>query len=466
MKFSAQLHSGLLAVVGLVQLCWALEIDTSDQESIYAAQALVAKGLLDYYDGYRPGGVVGMFVSPYYWWEAGVAWGSLLDYTYYTQNDTYADLIKQAMLYQTGDNWNYMPTNQTVTEGNDDQGFWGVTVMAAAEKNFSAPSSGEPSWEYLAQAVFNTMAARWDTQHCNGGLRWQIFTWNAGYDYKNSVSNGCLFHLAARLARYLGNDTYIEWANKTWDWMEQVGYMSNVAYNGGPPSNTMLYIYDGSYIADNCSDVRTLEWTYNSGLFLSGCAYLYNHTGHDIWLDRAQRIWNRARVFFNNSIMYEAACQPSNRCNTDQLCFKGIFSRFLGLTLLMAPSLREQIWPNILASANAAAASCSGGEDGHTCGFNWFVNGWDGTWGLGQQINVLDLFNTLLIDTMPPPLSVQQGASNQTDPNAGLNSSSSSPAGEAAIEPLKLDAGDKAGAGVATAAVALGLLLSSWWLLK
>jgi mannan endo-1,6-alpha-mannosidase len=337
--------------------------------------------------------------------------------------------------------------------------------MAAAEKNFSSPGPSEPSWPYLAQAVFNTMAARWDAQYCRGGLRWQIFPWNAGYDYKNSVSNGCLFHLAARLARYVGDEIYIEWATKTWDWMMSVGFMSNKS-GSEVASGSQLFIYDGSYIANDCAGVRTLEWTYNNGLFLSGCAYLYNHTNDMLWLDRATKIWNRAKVFFNNSIMYEAACQPSNHCNTDQLCFKGIFSRFLGLTMLMAPALRDQIWPHIVASANAAALSCSGGTDGHTCGFNWFLKGWDNTWGLGQQIDALEILNTLLIDTMPPPLSVKQGASNVTDPNAGLNSSTYHAAKQDDPQSINLNISDRAGAVLVTVLLIIGLLGGSWWLLR
>ena len=41
-------------------------------------------------------------------------------------NDTYVDLIKTALTYQVGDDYNYVPLNQTTTEGNDDQAFWDI----------------------------------------------------------------------------------------------------------------------------------------------------------------------------------------------------------------------------------------------------------------------------------------------------------------------------------------------------
>jgi mannan endo-1,6-alpha-mannosidase len=116
-----------------------------------------------------------------------------------------------------------MPANQSSSEGNDDQSFWALAAIAAAEMRFPNPPSDKPQWLTLAQAVFNQQATRWDTANCKGGLRWQIVPFNAGYNYKNSISNGCLFHLAARLARYTGNTTYIDWADKIYDWMDGVG---------------------------------------------------------------------------------------------------------------------------------------------------------------------------------------------------------------------------------------------------
>lgn len=140
--------------------------------------------------------------------------------------------------------------------------------MSACEMNFQNPPKGKPSWLSLSQAVFNLQANRWDDQHCNGGLRWQIFTWNRGYDYKNSISNGGFFQLAARLARYTANDTYAQWADKTWDWM------------AGSPLFTPdqdYAVYDGAQIAVNCTNPTRIQWTYNVGTMLMGAANMYNY---------------------------------------------------------------------------------------------------------------------------------------------------------------------------------------------
>lgn len=114
--------------------------------------------------------------------------------------------------------------------------------MSAVEMNFPDPPSYKPSWLSLAQAVFNIQTLRWDTAHCGGGLRWQIFSFTEGYDFKNTLSNGGFFQLAARLASHTHNGTYAEWEAKSWDWMRQSSIFTD-----------NYEICDGGFIADNCT---------------------------------------------------------------------------------------------------------------------------------------------------------------------------------------------------------------------
>ncbi|ODV93617.1 hypothetical protein PACTADRAFT_51395 [Pachysolen tannophilus NRRL Y-2460] len=373
----------------------------------------------------------------------------MLDNWFFLQNDTYVDTIKEALLYQVGDDWDYIPLNQSTTEGNDDQVFWGIAVMAATERNFTNPSSDEPQWLYLAQAVFNTMSARWDTANCDGGLRWQIFQWNAGYDYKNSVSNAGLFHLGARLARYTSNDTYVEWCEKVYDWLIGVGFIVE------SPS---WFIYDGASITDNCSVITELQWTYTAAMMMSGCAYLYNYTEDEIWLTRTDNFLQGTAVFLNNSVIYEAACQTSGTCNTDQRSFKALLVRAYGLTMKLVPSLYTTIMPIIETSAKAAAQSCVGGYDGHTCGLDWSYNGWDGYYGLGEQMCALEVIQNLLTPERPAPYTATDGGSSIGNGAAGTQST------DEVEEPLTLDAGDRAGAGIITVVVGVSIITTGVWL--
>lgn len=138
--------------------------------------------------------------------------------------------------------------------------------MTAAELQFPDRKDGF-SWLSLAQGVFNTQIDRWDPTSCGGGLRWQIFTYEAGYNIKNSISNGGLFQLSARLARYTDNSTYSDWAEKIWDWTASTPLLNNQTWN----------VADTTNLDDECTTQGNEQWSYNYGTFFMGCAYMYKY---------------------------------------------------------------------------------------------------------------------------------------------------------------------------------------------
>lgn len=134
------LRQGLAAVVALICSTTAIDLDISSESSIKAAASDLAHGLMQWYTGNQTGGIPGMLpYPPYYWWESGAMWGTLMDYYYYTGDDTYNDNIIQGMMWQASPTEDYMPQNQTKDLGNDDQIFWGFAAMTAAEYNFPNP---------------------------------------------------------------------------------------------------------------------------------------------------------------------------------------------------------------------------------------------------------------------------------------------------------------------------------------
>ncbi|CAN3364974.1 mannan endo-1,6-alpha-mannosidase Dfg5p [Diutina catenulata] len=445
-------------------LVTAMDLDVQSKDSVCKAAKLVQDGMWNYYDGFKYGGVVGMFTG-YYWWSAGEAFGGILDYYVWCDpnNDTLHDILYDAMWHQRGENYDYIPSNQSMTEGNDDQGVWGLAIMEAVERNFTDPE--ERSWLAMAQAIFNTMNARWDDEHCGGGLRWQIFTWNSGYNYKNSISNGCLFHIGARLARYLGKDSnmtsnYTKACERVWNWMEAVGFM-NMDVNDTGKNHS---IYDGANIDNNCSheDTTHLQWSYTYGIFMSGCAYLWNLTEDEIWKERANVIREAGIRYFTDrqGYMSEMTCAPSKRCNNDQRSFRSLWSRSLQLTSVLIPETYDDIRTYIEKSATGAIASCNGGSDGITCGMDWSKGTWDGVYGLGEQMCALEVTLALLAREVPPPLSVKTGGTSKSEPEAGLNT-----VDYTNQNALDIKGKDKAGAGVVTAIVLAILLGASIWML-
>lgn len=199
-----------------------------------------------------------------YWWQSGAMWGCLIDYWHYTGDTSYVDATSKGIQAQIGEHEDFMPKNWSASMGNDDQGFWGMTAMLAAEQRFPDPPAGAPGWLALAQAVFNTQATRPDME-CGGGLRWQVYPYLTGYDYKNSIANGCFFNTAARLARYTDNQTYADHAETTWNWIQSVGYLDKD-----------YHIYDGGHIGANCTDINKVQYSYNIAVWLLGAANMYN----------------------------------------------------------------------------------------------------------------------------------------------------------------------------------------------
>ncbi|KAK3389814.1 glycosyl hydrolase family 76-domain-containing protein [Podospora didyma] len=417
----------LLALQSGSALAAGLQVDMNSAASIKAAARDVAEDLLTYYHGDEPGQIPGILPGPppagdYYWWEGGALWGTMIDYWHSTGDDTYNDITTEAMLWQTGPPVNaYMPINWTISLGNDDQGFWGMSAMLAAECNFPNPPPDKPQWLELAQAVFNTQASpeRHDSS-CGGGLRWQIPLANIGYDYKNTIANGCFFNLGARLARYTDNTTYSDWAEKTWDWLTGVGFIDDD-----------MNVYDGAHTYANCTDIYKAQFSYNHAVMLQGAAFMYNFTTGDDqarWLDRVTKLTRRTiEVFFYDGPIVEISCELEDRvqCKTDMLSFKGYTHRWMAQTAQLVPTLHAEIMATLKNSTTGAVKACSGGANGRTCGFRWNTGGFDGLVGAGQQMSALAALTSLLVDlestVVTPPLTNNTGGTSVGNPLAGGN---------------------------------------------
>ncbi|KAJ2991725.1 hypothetical protein NUW58_g2413 [Xylaria curta] len=428
------------------------KIDNND--NIRAAAKTLAYDLMSYYHGNESGQTPGILPGPppagdYYWWEGGALWGTMIDYWHLTGDTTYNEVVTQAMLWQVGPNRNYMPPNVTASLGNDDQGFWGMSAMQAAEQNFPNPPEDQPQWLSLAQAVWNTQADpdRHDAT-CGGGLRWQIPFANNGYDYKNSIANGIFFNLGARLARYTNNKTYAEWAEKTWDWVVDVGFMDK-NYN----------IYDGAHVGTNCTDINRAQFSYNNGVFLLGAAYMYDFTRDAKWEERVNGLIDATfRVFFPNDTAFEAACEEHMTCTTDMLSFKGYVHRWMSTMTQVAPFTAEKILPVLRKSTQAAVNQCTGGSNGRTCGFKWASGVFDNSVGAGQTMDVLAAVSSLLIGQSKSPVTSSSGGTSVGDPNAGIGS------GTISDNLPSITTGDRAGAGILTIVVVLTAAAAFGWM--
>lgn len=388
--------------------------------------------------------------------------GTLIDYWHYTGDDTYNDIAMQAMVHQVGETRDYMPGNQTRSMGNDDQGFWAMTAMTAAENRFPDPPQGEDEdnlhWLALVQGVFNEYTRRWSTTECNGGLRWQVFNIHPGFQYKNSISNGCFFNIASRLARYTGNSSYADWAETIWDWEVDLGLITSD-----------FKVYDGVTLHEGLpceDDMDTAEWSYNSGIFLHGAAVMWNLTGEQIWRDRVDGLIEYGLTkFTQDGVIYEQWCEPFDNCKDDQRSFKGYYLRWLASAMQLVPDLYDTVIPTIQRSASAAASSCVGspapalgyppfdGHPGTACGLKWTTEGeFDGDYGVGEQMNALSALIYNLVDSTDSPVTNGTGGTSQGDPSAGGSDE------DKLKEFGPITTGDRIGAGFLTTFILAGII--------
>ena len=381
-----------------VQITW------EDPNSVKTALKTVASGMLSYYTGDKPGDVPGLLPGSlqcnpavegtYCWWEAGAMWGSLINYWQYSGDSEYNPKISQAMQFQRGPDNNFNPPNQSRSMGIDDQGFWAFTALDAVEAHFpESDGKDDPSWLSLAQGTYNFQADHWDPRTCGGGFRWQVLPVNSGYNLKNMISNGGNFQLAARLAYITGNQSYADWAEMVWEWME-----SSVMFER--TDDGLLYIWDNTNADNNCTDATNYIWTYNYGVLMAGAAYMYNLTeGNATWKGRVDMILDSTiKLFFpatyGGEIMVEYLCEEQLICNQDQKSFKAYLARWMAVTAMLYPQTYDIIHPKLVKSAAGAAGQCDGGSDGNQCGQQWYTTTYTGKTGVGEQVRRPPLFDS------------------------------------------------------------------------
>ena len=328
--------------------------------------------------------------------------GGLVNYAHYTGDKSYDETVSRAILSQASSTLDFMMlATQSFDLGNDDMLFWTLTALNAAEYNYHVPA-GQPSDIYfqLSKNVFNLMVSRWNTTTCNGGLKWQFIPANKGFFYKSTITNSAFFQVAARLGRMTGNQTYLDWANKAYDWMNSVNYI-----------DSNYFVFDGAGDAgtQNCAMVNKVEWSYNVGSTLAGAAYMWNATSDPIWKTRTHGFLNAVKIHFvqpfpnSTNILYERSCE-AGLCGNDQMSFKAYLAQSLGKAAVVLPEIMPDVSTILKNSARAAAKTCTGGATGRFCGVRWWIGGWDGTEGVGQQMTAFETISSLLAWTVGAPV--------------------------------------------------------------
>jgi mannan endo-1,6-alpha-mannosidase len=204
-----------------------------------------------------------------------------------------------------------------------------------------------------------------------------------------------------------------------------------------------------------------------------------------MWGSRVQQILNGLTSGFfpqqygGGKVMVEIECEPSGVCNNDERSFKAYLARWMALTAQLAPFTAGTIIPLLQSSSVAAAGQCIGGNNGRMCGQQWYSSTWDGSSGVGQQVSnlsasvfafrnadigsqmaALSAIGTNLLTPAMVPLTKSTGGNSVSDPNAGNTSPNTQPG----ITTKPITTSDRAGAGILTFLIIVGVIGGAWWI--
>ncbi|KAI1753244.1 glycosyl hydrolase family 76-domain-containing protein [Xylaria castorea] len=448
-RFSSNSFARLfLSATGVVA---GLTVDVDDAASVKKAAALVAGDLMSFYTGEIPGLLPGPPPEgDYYPWTGGALWATMLDYRSRTGDTQYDDKISEGLLWQRGPNNDFLPPNWTASAGNDDQAIWGMAALAAAETGFAEPGVDDLNWLTLVQNVFDEQssdARRVANGSCAGGLRWQIFSVNSGYNYISTLANVAYANLGARLSLQDGNNkTQAKLAEDTFDWLQASKFIDG-----------KFNIYDGAQVAE-CDEINKVQTSFAAGLAVEGAAVMYNSTsGDEKWKKLLDGLVQRTiDVFFPDGVATEVACEPS-QCNTDMTFFKYFLHRSLASAMKVAPYTTSLISPVLKTSAQAAVESCTGGDNERMCGLVWSAHGGNHT-GAGPQMSVLGA----LLSLLPTETAVNASNSSSNTGSDGTNNATTSTAGPSEPSDSNTPKSSGAHAGVSAVVVLGSLLLTSF----
>jgi mannan endo-1,6-alpha-mannosidase len=152
--------------------------------------------------------------------------------------------------------------------------------------------------------------------------------------------------------------------------------------------------------------------------------------------------------------MYEG-CEATGKCNVDQRSFKAYLSRWLAATAELAPFTHSTIMQKLSTSAQNAIKTCTAGTSGTQCGLKWTTGANDGSLGVGEQMAVLEVVQSNLVDKAAGWASAVKGTGT-SEGNVNAGSSSKSTTEDLVIG--KTTAADRAGAGILTALMIVGVI--------
>lgn len=380
-------------------------LDVNDPQSIAKAHEAAAANLITYYTPNGQGTIPPVESKGrdgFQWFEMGMLWGALMDYTAIRGDQQAFNIVAEALGNAgSGESASFIgpKTNgkwASFGRWNDDIGWWAFAATSGAEIKgpHSLMPNGVPflslvknSWDQMNEGVNRNSS---DEAICRGGLFWHR---NRAADKPHlarllsTVTTAQYIVLSIRLHELTGDHALIQAAKDAFDWI----FEANLIGQNGE-------VYDGVY-NPRCWQIEKKEHSYNSGLFLGAAAWLYKVTGDEQYLQRSRKVFARFKEVFTVDDIIIDICEPSQSCEVNQAAFKGIAIRGLShyYRAVSDAETRNSIQNMIRKSAQGMAATC---KDNWACNTLW-TPGSPAYSDVHTQNTALELLNALSIISQP-----------------------------------------------------------------
>ncbi|KAJ3320317.1 hydrolase 76 protein [Boothiomyces sp. JEL0866] len=355
------------------------------------------------------------------WYECGVFWSSLMDYTQITGDTQFGNNIVNAVtLASYGKVGSFLGSDKGISAilgvWNDDLMWWALVPLAGAEiygKDQAMP--GGIGYLDLAIESYNEANSDW-TDECDGGIYWsraRQSTDERQKYYKSAISNAQHLLIGSQIYNITNEKKYLDLSYRMFNWIAEKlifpDYMTadgiNVQSRVGPCSMSLpLNGTAGVYTAPS----------YIYGSIVAAMASFYSVSKNSTHLSFAEKIASKALDLFQTDGIITDYCDP--KCDVTSVAPKGIFVRGLGVLYQVTQDqkLKDTIKTRIQKSVVAMLAYC---DDNMNCN--------SASWNQSQILNAnnihiamnnLELMNALSIimngvsdqhqapPTQPPPV--------------------------------------------------------------
>jgi mannan endo-1,6-alpha-mannosidase len=168
----------------LIFITAALAIDINSKNEVKAATKNIADKLMTFYvdqvTAYN-GALISTgdyTANDTQWWESGVMWGAVMEYTSLSRDSSYVSVAIDALVKASKGNFFFLGENAEISETlrgrwNDDIAWWAMGPLIGAELfglETVMPSS-QHTYQKVVQGTYDQMWSQWD-EVCGGGIYW------------------------------------------------------------------------------------------------------------------------------------------------------------------------------------------------------------------------------------------------------------------------------------------------------